>query len=112
MQQSVNLNLILDQVAKDKGIDRPKLIEILEEAIQMAAKRHFGLERNLKAKYDEDRGQIDLFQYMTVVESVAEFMQRVTCIEQARCPHCGIGQFRVVATLLPQRDPPKLRGPP
>jgi hypothetical protein len=47
-----------------------------------------------------------------VVESVAEFMQRVTCIEQARCPHCGIGQFRVVATLLPQRDPPKLRGPP
>jgi hypothetical protein len=34
-----------------------------------------------------------------VVESVAEFMQRVTCIEQARCPHCGIGQFRVVATL-------------
>jgi hypothetical protein len=47
-----------------------------------------------------------------VVESVAEFMQRVTCIEQARCPHCGIGQFRVVATLRPQRDPPKLRGPP
>jgi len=47
-----------------------------------------------------------------VVESVAEFMQRVRCIEKARCPHCGIGQFRVVATLLPQRDPPKLRGPP
>ncbi len=67
MQQSVNLNLILDQVAKDKGIDRPKLIEILEEAIQSAAKRHFGLERNLKAKYDEDRGQIDLFQVLTIV---------------------------------------------
>jgi hypothetical protein len=47
-----------------------------------------------------------------VVESVAEFLQRVTCIEQARCPHCGIGQFRVVATLRPQRHPPKLRGPP
>ena len=47
-----------------------------------------------------------------VVESVAEFMQRVTCIEQARCLHCGIGQFRVVDTLRPQRHPPKLRGPP
>lgn len=47
-----------------------------------------------------------------VIESVAQFMQRVTCIEQGRCPHCGIGQFRGVATLLPPRDHAKLRGPP
>jgi transcription termination/antitermination protein NusA len=72
MQQSVNLNLILDQVAKDKGIDRPKLVAILEEAIQGAAKRHFGMERNLKAKYDEDRGQIDLFQVLTIVGDPTE----------------------------------------
>src|SRR5512132_2513216 len=68
MQQNVNLNLILDQVAKDKGIDRPKLVEILEEAIASAAKRHFGLERNLKARYDEEKGQIDLFQVLTIVQ--------------------------------------------
>ena len=47
-----------------------------------------------------------------LIESVADFIQRVARIEQARCPHCGIGEFRVVATLLPQRDQPKLRGPP
>src|SRR5512144_1290636 len=67
MQQNVNLNLILDQVAKDKGIERTKLVEILEEAIASAAKRHFGLERNLKARYDEEKGQIDLFQVLTIV---------------------------------------------
>src|SRR5512139_3308778 len=72
MQQSVNLNLILDQVAKDKGIDRPKLIEILEEAIGSAAKRHFGLERNLKARYDEDRGKVDTFQVLTIVADPTE----------------------------------------
>ena len=68
MQQNVNLNLILDQVAKDKGIDRARLIEILEEAIGSAAKRHFGMERNLKARYDEDKGQVDLFQVLTIVD--------------------------------------------
>ena len=47
-----------------------------------------------------------------LIESVADFMQRVARIEQARCPHCGMGECRVVATLLPQRDQPKLRGPP
>ncbi len=67
MQQNVNLNLILDQVAKDKGIDRQKLVEILEESIGSAAKRHFGLERNLKARYDDEKGQVDLFQVLTIV---------------------------------------------
>ena len=51
-----------------------------------------------------------------VIESVAEFLRRVARIEQARCPHCGIGQFRVSAVLL--REPgrpaylPSPRGPP
>ena len=72
MQQNVNLNLILDQVAKDKGIDRARLIEILEEAIGSAAKRHFGMERNLKARYDEDKGQVDLFQVLTIVADPTE----------------------------------------
>jgi transcription termination/antitermination protein NusA len=67
MQPNVNLNLILDQVAKDKGIDRVTLVSILEEAISMAAKKHFGVERNLKAHYDDEKGQINLFQVLTIV---------------------------------------------
>src|SRR6266568_1102679 len=72
MQPNVNLNLILDQVAKDKGIERPILIQILEEAISQAAKKHFGPERALKAHYDEDKGQIDLFQVLTIVADPTE----------------------------------------
>ena len=68
MQQNVNLNLILDQVAKDKGIERGTLVAILEEAIAMAAKKHFGIERNLKAHYDDEKGQIDLYQVLTIVD--------------------------------------------
>jgi N utilization substance protein A len=67
MQPNVNLNLILDQVAKDKGIDRATLVAILEESIATAAKKHFGMERNLKAHYDEEKGQVDLFQVLTIV---------------------------------------------
>ena len=65
---SVNLNLILDQVAKDKGIDKSVLVATLEDAMQTAAKKHFGLERNLEAKYDDDKGVVELFQAITVVE--------------------------------------------
>jgi N utilization substance protein A len=67
MQQNVNLNLILDQVAKDKGIERATLVAILEESLANAGKRHFGMERNIKARFDEEKGQIDLFQVLTIV---------------------------------------------
>jgi N utilization substance protein A len=72
MQQAVNLNLILDQVAKDKGIERARLVEILEEAIASAAKRHFGMERALKAHFDEEKGQVDLLQVLTIVPDPTE----------------------------------------
>ncbi|MFL5299111.1 MAG: NusA N-terminal domain-containing protein, partial [Anaeromyxobacteraceae bacterium] len=72
MQQAVNLNLVLDQVAKDKGIERATLIAILEDAIAQAAKKHFGPERALKAQYDEDKGQINLFQVLTIVSEPTE----------------------------------------
>ena len=67
MQPNVNLSLILDQVAKDKGIDRGTLVAILEEALATAAKKHFGMERALKAIFDEERGKVDVFQVLTIV---------------------------------------------
>ena len=72
MQQSVNLNLILDQVAKDKGIDKSRLIKTVEEAILKAAQSVFGPNRELQATFNEDTGQVDLFQFMTVVDDVSD----------------------------------------
>jgi N utilization substance protein A len=65
---SLNLNLVLDQVAKDKGIERSVLIATLEDAMTTAAKKHFGQERNLEAKYDPRKGVVELFQAIVVAE--------------------------------------------
>src|SRR5215472_14661495 len=74
---SVNLNLILDQVAKDKGIDRSVLVATLEDAMKTAAKKHFGQDRNLEAKYDPEKGVVELFQAITVVEEITDPVQAV-----------------------------------
>ncbi len=47
-----------------------------------------------------------------LIESVAAFLHRVSHIEYARCPHCGSGQFRVVALIRPAHRLPEPRGPP
>ena len=83
---SVNLNLVLEQVAKDKGIDKSVLVVTLEDAMQTAAKKHFGQDRSLEAKYETDKGVVELFQAVTVVEQVTDPIQAVNqlTLDEAR----------------------------
>jgi N utilization substance protein A len=69
---TVSLSHIIDQVSREKGIDPKILIETMEQAILTAAKRTFGANREIEARYNDESGQVDLFQYMTVVEAVAD----------------------------------------
>jgi N utilization substance protein A len=62
----------IEMVAKDKGIDKSRLIKTVEEAILKAAQSVFGPNRELEARFNEDTGQVDLFQYMTVVDDPSD----------------------------------------
>jgi transcription termination/antitermination protein NusA len=65
-----NLGFILEQVAKEKGIEKDILIQTVEAAILKAAQGVFGPTRELEARFNEETGQIDLFLYMLVVDKV------------------------------------------
>src|SRR5215471_3811755 len=77
------LGSIVDQVAQEKGIDRQVLIETMEAAILKAAQAAFGPTRELEARFNNDTGNIDLFQYMTVVEAVTTH-EREIAVDVAR----------------------------
>jgi N utilization substance protein A len=78
-----NLSLVLDQVSKDKGIDREILIKALEEAILAAAKRTFGIERDLNANFNLEKGAVDLTQTIRVVEEITDSFNEITIQECA-----------------------------
>ncbi|MFZ4736330.1 MAG: transcription termination factor NusA [Bradymonadia bacterium] len=78
-----NLNHVIEQVAKDKGIDRKSLQETLEQAILQAAKKVFGQERNIEAQFNNEKGSVELFQIMTVVDEVDDAYNEMT-LEEAR----------------------------
>src|SRR5215831_15132458 len=70
MNDGAALGLVLDQVSKDKNIDRAVLVETLEQAILTAAKRAFGMHREMEAKFNEETGRVDLWQIMVIVEQL------------------------------------------
>lgn len=84
MQESPSsLKSIIDQVSQEKGIDGKVLVEATEQAILMAAKRTFGMNRELEARFNQESGVVDLFQYMTVVEDV-EVADRELTVDEAQ----------------------------
>src|SRR3954467_13400860 len=70
MNDGAALGLVLDQVSKDKNINRAVLVEALEQAILTAAKRAFGMQREMEAKFNEETGRVDLFQIIVIVDQV------------------------------------------
>ncbi|MGE0824489.1 MAG: transcription termination factor NusA [Candidatus Binatia bacterium] len=69
MQQ--DLNRVIEQVSKEKGMDRAVIIEALESAMLSAARRTFG-QKQIEAKFNPELGEIELFEIKTVVETVVE----------------------------------------
>lgn len=88
-----DLDQIVSQVGRDKGIDRKVLIEALESAVLSAAKKHFGHNRNLEASFNEEIGEIEVLEFRTVVDKVADSATQMT-IEEARQDYdsgCEVG---------------------
>ena len=77
----LNLNHVIDQVSKDKGIQREALQETLEQAVLQAAKKVFGAEREIEAQYNPADGVVELFQIIRVAEEIEDAYNEITLEE-------------------------------
>ena len=74
---NINLNHIIDQVVKDKGIDRAVLVEALEAAVLSAANKKYRNTRDLEAHFNHEIGEVEVFEFVTVVEEVENSYQEI-----------------------------------
>ncbi|MBX9765775.1 MAG: transcription termination/antitermination protein NusA, partial [Bdellovibrionales bacterium] len=64
-----DLSRMIDQIGKDKGIDKQLIIDAVTQAMLMAARKKYGGYRDIEAQYNEDTGEVELFEYKEVVEA-------------------------------------------
>jgi N utilization substance protein A len=67
-----DIKRVVDQISRDKGIHRDVLVKALEEALRSAAKKRFGNKADIEVQYNEDSGEIEVFQFKEVVEMVTD----------------------------------------
>ncbi len=77
----LELNMIIDQVSREKGLDRDVLIAALEEAIKSAVRKRRGARLDLEVKFDNVLGEIEVFQYRIVVLNVHDKQSEISLDE-------------------------------
>ncbi len=68
----VDLLDIAKNLAKEKGIDSEEVLEAMETAIAKAGRSKYGHEFDIRAHVDRDSGQIGLYRYLEIVDSLDE----------------------------------------
>lgn len=62
-----DLARVIEQVGKDKGIDRNVVIDAITQGMLVAARKKYGTYREIEASYNEETGEIELFEFKEVV---------------------------------------------
>lgn len=66
------LNRLIEQMCKDRGIEKSVVVEALEAAMLTAARKNLGPRVDIEAQYNDEAGAIEVFQFKTVEERVTD----------------------------------------
>jgi N utilization substance protein A len=83
VETTLSLKHIIDQIVKEKSINKAIVIEAIEQAVLSAANKKFRNTRNLEATFNHDTGEVELFEYVEVVDEVEDSYRQIT-LEEAR----------------------------
>jgi len=68
-------NLLYQQIemlSREKHIEPEIVVSAIEDAMVVAARKHYKTEEDLRAKFNQETGQVDVFSVHTVVEEVTD----------------------------------------
>ena len=80
----MNLKREIDQIAKDKGIESTEITGALEEAMRQAARKRFGQDKEIEARYNDEIGEVELFEFREVVEEITDRDTQILIAEAQR----------------------------
>jgi N utilization substance protein A len=94
-------NLLYQQIemlSREKHIEPEIVVSAIEDAMVVAARKFYKTEEDLRAKFNQDTGQVDVYSVYTVVEEVTDPKKELTLAEaKKKNPAAEIGTEIVTA---------------
>src|SRR4249920_2793650 len=83
----------IDQISREKNINPEVIIAAIEDAILTASKKYYKNNEDLRARFNDDNGQIEVFAVKQIVELVENDETQISLAEaQKLIPEAEVGQ--------------------
>ena len=66
------LMAVIDQLGREKGIDKERVLSAVESALLTAAKKRYGNNENIHVQVDQGTGEISIVSLKTIAETVTD----------------------------------------
>src|SRR6202049_2408090 len=87
----------IEQISREKHIEPEVIVAAIEDAMIVAARKYYKTEEDLRAKFNPDSGQIEVFAVRPVVEDVTYPKNELTLAEAKRSdPNADVGSEVVI----------------
>ena len=92
---------LLEQIAREKGLDKSVLVDALKAAVEAAARKRLPLAKELHSEFNEESGEVEIYVEKTVVEDVTKADEEISLDEaQSIAPEVELGEQVLVQQVL------------
>ena len=71
----------IEALAKEKGIEAETIINAIEDAVLTASRKYYKTNENLKTRFNQETGQVDLFAIRQIVDEVTDITTQISLTE-------------------------------
>lgn len=72
---------IIEQVSRQRGVEKEILIKAIEDAVRVAVRKRFGPDRDIEVSFNEEMGEVEVFEFKEVVENVTDPERQISLKE-------------------------------
>src|SRR5258707_13788986 len=82
----------IEMLSREKHIEPEIVVSAIEDAMVVAARKYYKTEEDLRGKFNQDTGQVDVFAVITVVEEVTDPKREISLADaKKKNPAAEIG---------------------
>ena len=71
----------IEQISREKHIEPEVIVAAIEEAMVVAARKFYKSDEDLRSKFNQETGQVELYAVRTVVEDIVDPVREITLTE-------------------------------
>jgi transcription termination/antitermination protein NusA len=82
----------IEMLSREKHIEPEVVVSAIEDAMVVAARKYYKTEEDLRGKFNQDTGQVDVFSVITVVEEVTDPKREISIADaKKKNPEAEVG---------------------